>query len=132
MLQGVGHDVLVTTRLRRIPAIVGIALLACGLMASASSATDAVADSTSQCAAARFCVWSGAAYSGSFAAASSTSLVNLGFTRVSSVWNRSAYAGRVYSGTGGGGTYACFAPGAQLAAVVVSAGSIRLTSSKTC
>ncbi len=61
-----------------------------------------------------------------------TSPVSVPFSWTLSVWNRSSYAARIYSGSGGTGTSVCYAPGAQSASVHVASASIRVLTTTTC
>lgn len=88
--------------------------------------------SSSQCPAGQFCVWSGAGYTGTMAGTSGTTAVSVPFGVTRSVWNRSAPAARIYSGSGGTGVSVCFAPGAQSDSVQVTSASMRVLSTTTC
>lgn len=125
------------TRKAVLPLVAALVLLA-GSAASAAEdpttdTTDGVAPlSTSQCASGAFCVWSGASGSGSFESTTSTTSRDLVIGTVSSVWNRSSNAARIYSGSGGTGTSVCYAPGAYVASTSVAAGSFRLLLGTSC
>lgn len=87
--------------------------------------------SSSQCASGRFCLWSGTAYTGTFFSTTTSVDSGPGWT-AKPVYNRTTRAVRVYSGTAGGGSSTCFAPGASSASVTVAAASIRVLSTTTC
>ncbi|WP_081444517.1 peptidase inhibitor family I36 protein [Xylanimonas cellulosilytica] len=116
-------------RLRGAAALV-LATTVLGPVASAS-ATEIAPTSSAQCATGKFCLWSGAAYTGTFFAASSSVDVQ-GLSAARAVWNRSNTAVRVYTGAGGSGSYSCFAAGTQIASTTLTAGSIRVQSSTAC
>lgn len=121
------------TARHRATAAVVLALALLGSSAGAAAADDDVTPySLSQCTTSAFCVWSAAAYQGSIVKTTSTSPVSVPFDWVSSVWNRSSFAARVYSGAGGTGSSVCYAPGAQVASVHVAAGSIRVLTTTSC
>jgi len=113
-----------------------VASLSLAVMGAAPSMADpgdaAEPSSMSECGASQFCVWSGSLYSSAFKGTTSTSPVNLTFTLVQSVWNRSSRAARVYAGVDGAGSSVCYAPGTQLSSVSVSARSIRVLPTSTC
>ncbi|NKY38693.1 hypothetical protein HGA02_03885 [Cellulomonas septica] len=112
-----------------------IAITAAALLATAgvpAVASDIAPASTSQCAAAAFCVWGATGYAGTFASTTSTSVSSTGISTAKSVWNRSARAAVVYSGAGGTGTAKCFAPGAMVASTTAGAASFRILSTATC
>ncbi|WP_124341848.1 peptidase inhibitor family I36 protein [Cellulomonas algicola] len=113
-----------------------IAIAAAVLLGSTSGgpavASDIGPTSTSQCAAAAFCVWGATGYAGTFASTTSTSVSSTGVSTAKSVWNRSARAAVVYSGTGGTGTAKCYAPGAMVASTTAGAASFRILSTATC
>ena len=87
--------------------------------------------SSSQCASGRFCLWSGAIYTGNFFNTTASADVS-GMAVAASVWNRTSKAVRVYSSAGGGGSSTCFAPGAQVASTSLAARSVRISTTTTC
>ena len=88
--------------------------------------------SEAQCVSGNFCVWSATSYSGAFSRATSTSPASTGFTTGMSVWNRSSKAARIYSGTGGSGSWVCYAPSTKISSTSVPARSVALLSGSTC
>ncbi|WP_448062784.1 peptidase inhibitor family I36 protein [Cellulomonas hominis] len=91
-----------------------------------------VALSSSQCASAKLCLWSGTAYTGSVFSTSASSADVGGLTSAGSVWNRRSVAVRVYSGTGGSGTWTCIASGQQSANTALKARSVKALTTSTC
>lgn len=121
-----------TARLRVAFGLV-LGLVLAGVAASPAAALDGAEPmSMSQCQAAQFCVWSGAGYTGTEVGTSGTSPVPTSFQTTHSVWNRSSYAARIYSESGGAGTSVCFAPGAEGSSVSVTSGSIRVLTTTAC
>ena len=88
--------------------------------------------SESQCLSGSFCVWSASNYSGVFGRATSTTPSSTGFTTGMSVWNRSGKAARVYSGTGGTGSWVCYAANAKIPSISAPARSAALLSGSSC
>lgn len=88
--------------------------------------------SEAQCSNGVFCVWSATSYLGTFSGASSTVASSTGFTTGRSVWNRSGRAARVFSGTGGTGSWVCYVPGAKVASISVPARSSAVLSGSSC
>lgn len=118
---------------RRLPFVTVLALALVGLAAAPGAAADGPSPAvSSDCDASQFCVWSGSLYTGSLKETTSTTAVAVGFSPVKSVWNRTSHAAVVYSGTGGTGTATCYAPGAQVASVSVTAGSMRVLTTTSC
>ncbi|TKR21959.1 hypothetical protein FA014_19000 [Cellulomonas hominis] len=121
-------------------ALVGAAFLALSALAPAAGAADddpagpveAIAFSASQCAAGRFCLWSGPGYTGTFWSTASTGLQNTGVTNAGSVWNRMSVDVRTYSGAGGTGSSTCWNVGAQVPVVSVGSASVRTMTATTC
>jgi hypothetical protein len=117
---------------RRAPLVTALVAALVGLSAAPGVAADVSPQSTNQCGASAFCVWSAAGYSGSFRQTTSTSAVAVSFSPVASVWNRSSHAARIYSGSGGTGSSVCYAPGAQVTGVHVTSASMRVLSTTSC
>jgi len=88
--------------------------------------------SDAQCAVSTFCVWSEVSFSGVFSRATSTASVSTGFFTAKSVWNRSSRAARVYSGTGGTGSWVCYTPNMKVASTSLPARSVALLSGSSC
>ncbi|HEY0117756.1 MAG TPA: peptidase inhibitor family I36 protein [Cellulomonas sp.] len=109
-----------------------LALVLVGLAASPVAAVEAGPESSSQCLASQFCLWSGAGFSSLETSTTSTTAAGVSFSRTLSVWNRSSYAARVYSGSGGTGTSVCFEPGAQVSSTSVSSASFALLTATSC
>ncbi len=102
---------------------------------TSARADDDVAEpyALSQCTSGRFCLWSGAVYTGSFFSTTSTSVVGTGnVSRAQSLWNRTGKAVRVYTGSGGSGSSTCFAPGAQAATTSLQSGSAQVLATTSC
>lgn len=117
----------------RAPIVAALVLSLVGLAATPGVAEDGIGPSSlSQCGASSFCVWGSVAYSGAFKGTTSTTAVNLTFSQVRSVWNRSSRAARVYSGPDGTGASVCYDPGKQIASVSVAAASIRVLPTSAC
>lgn len=127
-----------TARAPRLPALAAAAVLVLGAVAPAAQASDDVGPveiaeySSDQCAAGRFCVWSGTGYSGSFWSTSATGTLASVVTVTRSVWNRSSRAVSTYSGAGGSGAGQCWAAGQQEPSVSAPSVSIRTMSGSTC
>ncbi len=123
-------------RLAAMVAVVGLL----GFAPVSATASDEVGEpegiiqlfSESQCVSGNFCVWSAASYSGTFGKATSTSPASTGFSTGMSVWNRSSKAARVYSGTGGTGSWVCYTPSTKISSTSVPARSVALLSGSTC
>lgn len=109
-----------------------LALALVGLAASPSAADEVSPASSSQCPASSFCLWSGAGFSGQEIGTTSTTATAVPFAWTLSVWNRSSYAARVYSGPGGTGTSVCYTPGTQVSSTHVASESFRLLTTTTC
>lgn len=129
------------TSVRRVRAgLVGAVVLALSALAPPAGAADddgvgpveVVGYSSSQCAAGRFCLWSGAGYSGTFWSTASTGLQSTGVSSAGSVWNRMSVDVRTYSGAGGTGTTTCWNAGAQAPTVSVGSASVRTMTATTC
>lgn len=88
--------------------------------------------STAQCASGRLCLWANSLFQGSFWSTASTSIANVGFSSAGSVWNRTSKAARIYSGSTGGGTSVCVAPGAQMSSAFIASGSARVLTTAGC
>lgn len=88
--------------------------------------------SEAQCLSGSFCIWSATSYSGAFGRATSTAPASTGFATGMSVWNRSSKAARVYSGTGGTGSWVCYTPSTKIPSISVQARSVALLSGTTC
>ncbi len=92
-----------------------------------------VPQSSSQCSAGRLCLWAKAGYTGSLWSTASTSIVDVSaMTTTRSVWNRTAFAVRVYANPGGSGASVCYGPGVQASNVVIASGSARVLSTTAC
>ena len=113
-----------------------LALAASSALVAAPGLADEPVDgapaSVGQCGSSQFCVWSNAAYAGTFQFVSSTTVKATGMTTARAVWNRSSKAAVVYSGTSGTGTTTCFAPGTKVSSTTAPAKSFRLLSSTSC
>lgn len=88
--------------------------------------------SVSQCLTGRFCVWSGAGYSGAFWSTQAVGLVDSAVGTARSVWNRTGVDVLVYTGSGGGGTFTCWQVGAQTSSTTTPSGSVRTMGPTTC
>jgi len=88
--------------------------------------------SEAQCTSGAFCVWSEASYVGIYRGVASTAPVSTGFVNSKSLWNRSSRAARVYSGTGGTGSWVCYLPSTKISSTSVPARSIALLSGSSC
>lgn len=97
-----------------------------------AEAAEAAARSAAQCPAGSFCIWSGPSYSGAFWSVSGLGLYSSPVAGARSVWNRSAYDVRTYSGAGGTGSSSCWGTGIQLGNVTASAVSVRTMAPSTC
>lgn len=129
------------TSTRRVrAALVGAVVLVLSALAPPAGAADddgagpveVVGFSSSQCAAGRFCLWSGTGYSGTFWSTATTGLQSTGVTSAGSVWNRMSVDVRTYSGAGGTGTSTCWNAGAQAPTVSVGSASVRTMTATTC
>lgn len=128
-----------TRRLRA--ALVGAVVLLLSALAAPAGAADGddgtgpvevTAYSSSQCVAGRFCLWSGAGYSGTFWSTGSTGLQNTSVASAGSVWNRMSVDVRTYSGSGGAGSVTCWNAGTQTPVASVGSLSVRTMSATTC
>lgn len=114
--------------------------LSCSLMfavpATASAEDDgegAVAPfSAGQCAANRFCVWSGTGYSGAFWSTGSAGTQNPSVSLARTVWNRSGVAVRLYSGEGATGSWVCVGSGGLYTSTSIPSASIRTMTTSGC
>lgn len=88
--------------------------------------------SFSQCLAGNVCVWDGYSYTGLFSQTPSTSATSTGITTAHSYANRSTKAARIYSGTGGSGSWICVNPGAQVSSTTIGAQSMRILTVTSC
>lgn len=119
---------------RRGVAVAALALVA-GTVAPAAWADDDTIQpySSSQCAANRMCLWSGAAYTANFWSVPTSTPANVsGMSTARSLWNRTPNAVRIYTETGGTGSWTCVSSGEQDADVWVTARSVRTLVSSTC
>jgi hypothetical protein len=109
----------------------------CGLTpaaraAGASGPVEITGRSASQCLSGRFCLWSGADFTGAFwsvgTAGTSTPVV----TTARSVWNRMAVDVYTYPGAGAGGTPQCWGAGAQTSSTSAGTLTVRTMGPSTC
>lgn len=113
---------------------VGLALAALAPAAAASGPglVEPDAYSTSQCAAGRFCVWSGVSFSGSFWSTASVGVLSPSVTVARSVWNRTGSVVSTHSGAGATGSYQCWGAGQQTGSASAPSVSVRTMASGTC
>ena len=116
----------------RLAAVAALALALTALAPVAQADEEIEIQSSSQCASGRFCIWSGANYTGSFWSTASVGLQDTGMGVAQSVWNRMAVDVRLYSGSGGTGTVRCWNNGQQNGSVTVGSASIRTMTATTC
>ena len=95
---------------RGVPIFLLAVSLLVGLLSTSASAIDLRPESSSQCAASHFCVWSGSLYTGTVFSTVASGNV-LGMTVAGSVWNRTSAAVRVYAATGGEWVVDVYRPG---------------------
>lgn len=88
--------------------------------------------SEAQCTSGAFCVWSEPSFAGIYRGVASTAPLSTGFVNSKSLWNRSSRAARVYSGTGGTGSWVCYTPSMKIASLSVPARSVALLASSSC
>lgn len=88
--------------------------------------------SLADCLAGNVCAWTGTTYTGTLAHTTSTSATDTGFLSAGSLANKSTKAARVYSGTGGSGTWTCLNPGEQRTSVSIGAQSMRILTVTSC
>ncbi|WP_203667229.1 peptidase inhibitor family I36 protein [Cellulomonas pakistanensis] len=120
--------------------VVGAVALALGASAVPAGAADddpagpveVTGYSSSQCAAGRFCLWSGTGFSGAFWSTGATGLQATTLGSAGSVWNRMALDVRTYSGSGGTGSTTCWNAGAQTPSTSVGSLSVRTMTATTC
>lgn len=118
-------------RLGQVLVLSALALVMFAFSAPPARAADIDPQSSTACASGRMCLWGGAVYTGAFfSTTSSTDVASP--TTSKSVWNRTAYAVRVYSGAGESGSSACFVPGTQIANTTLASGSVKILSATTC
>jgi hypothetical protein len=121
-------------------ALVGGAALALSALAGPAGAADddpagpgdVTAYSASQCASGRFCLWSGAGYSGTFWSTGTTGLQTTLVPGAGSVWNRMSIDVYTYSGAGGTGSAVCWNAGTQAPTASVGSASVRTMGPTTC
>ncbi|HEY0215386.1 MAG TPA: peptidase inhibitor family I36 protein [Cellulomonas sp.] len=126
----------VRTSLRRRVAVVGaLALGLAGFVPAAAQADDdppITVFSAAQCSSGRFCLWSGAGYTGSFWSTGSAGTQASGVTGAHSVWNRMAVTVRVHTGSGGSGGYVCYDAGDIASSVSLTSLSVVTLSTSAC
>jgi hypothetical protein len=88
--------------------------------------------SAAQCGTGKFCLWSGASYTGSFWSTAAVGAAESAVGVARSVWNRTSVDVRVYSGSGGTGSVTCWDAGAQSDSTSVGSASVRTMSATTC
>jgi hypothetical protein len=88
--------------------------------------------SAAQCGTGKFCLWSGASYTGSFWSTAAVGPAESAVSVARSVWNRTSVDVRVYSGSGGTGSVTCWEVGAQSDSTSVGSASVRTMSATTC
>lgn len=126
----------------RLVAMVAVATLL-GFAPVTASASDGVGESDgsepvvqlfseAQCTSGAFCVWSEPSFAGIYRGVASTAPLSTGFVNSKSLWNRSSRAARVYSGTGGTGSWVCYTPSMKIASLSVPARSVALLASSSC
>jgi len=121
-------------------ALVGVAALALSALAGPAGAADddpagpgdVTAYSASQCGTGRFCLWSGAGYSGAFWSTGTTGLQATAVAGAGSVWNRMGVDVYTYSGAGGTGSVVCWNAGTQTPTTSVGSLSVRTMGPTTC
>jgi hypothetical protein len=111
-----------------------LALLAFGGMTPAMAADPGSVSSSSECSAGRFCLWSGALYTGNFWSTTLTTPTNTtAVVKTSlSVMNLTGKAVRVFSGIGGSGSSVCYTAGTSLPNTYVTAGSVQVLTGTSC
>ena len=110
-----------------------LAVLLCATSVTPALASDeAEVRSAAQCASGYGCVWTLTNYGGGFFQTTSGLPVSTGMTIAKSAGNRSTYALRIYSGTGGTGTSVCLTPGQMIAAGAIPARSMRVLATIVC
>ncbi len=118
---------------RRLAAIGVSAALLFALPGLAHADDDTVeAFSAGQCAANRFCIWSGASYSGAFWSTGSAGTQSTSVATARTVWNRSGVAVRLYSGTGGTGAWVCISAGGLSTSTSIPSSSVRTMTTSNC
>lgn len=88
--------------------------------------------SAGQCLAGRFCVWSGADFTGAFWSVGSAGTSAPVVTTARSVWNRMVVDVYTYPGAGATGTPRCWKAGAQTGSTSVSTLTVRTMGPGTC
>ncbi|MEV7972623.1 peptidase inhibitor family I36 protein [Cellulomonas sp. NPDC089187] len=88
--------------------------------------------SASQCAAGRFCLWSGAGYTGAFWSTGSAGVQSSQVSIARTVWNRTGVAVRLYSGSGATGTWICVNSGGLYTSTSMPSTSIRTMTTAIC
>lgn len=88
--------------------------------------------SAAQCAANRFCLWSGTGYSGAFWSTGSSGVQSSQVTVARTVWNRFAVSVRVYSGAGATGSWICLNAGQVVTSTSMPSTSIRTMTTASC
>jgi hypothetical protein len=118
--------------------LTALAVLALSALAPAARAADGpgpveiTGQSAGQCLAGRFCVWSGADFTGAFWSVGSAGTSTPVVTTARSVWNRMAVDVYTYPGAGATGTPRCWSAGAQTGSTSAGTLTVRTMDPSTC